>query len=219
MTLQFSDNIVNAMQILISLKYGDLKATQLDFAFADVNSKINFEINSKARFKDIVRGICSYTSHLYFEQDNRIIDIIKLYDKPPNMFIDEFTLIKDTFNVQDKSIYKNIKAEWEIKEANSEDKLVSSEKKIIKETGYSAGEDLIITPYDYIESNIERELDKTLSLYKNFITINFETIEKIDVFDIVLLQLQNRIYKIAVTSVLCELSKKKYKVSGVYKCI
>ncbi len=160
--MQFDNSLINAIQMLAN----KLNLT-VDSTLADSNSKINYYVESQIKVIDLIIAICNYTSHIFKIENNvlKLIDKLQTYQNSTvSREFNEFSIIKDTFKIEDKDVSKELVAKWNVKAINSNSNYKDEEKKA-KVSLLGVNREIDVEIYDYIETNILYELNKMKQLY------------------------------------------------------
>ena len=153
----------------------------LDDSLVDENSKINYLVTNQMLVIDFLSIICKYTNHLYTIDNTtlKVVDKLKAFDNPTlTREFDEYVIIKDSFEIEDKDIIKSFRAKYIGFKPNGLELEKEIKELAVKTSLYPAGSVQDVEVFDYVEAGIRYELNKLKKLYDNYETVSFKVLLK-----------------------------------------
>ncbi len=145
----------------------------LDSTLANTGYKINYFVNQQVDSLKFLSDACEYTNHVtLLDNLNTTLKVVQLYSDFANvpdeikLYVDGFRVLRSGLQKRYNDIIKEFKAIWEKRESVANPQRVESQEATKSAfTGLNSGEIIEITPFDYIDSNIESVLWQKYVLY------------------------------------------------------
>jgi len=154
----------------------------LDVTKANTNV-VNFFQSTQINAIDALSTFCEYTENIFY------ITGTTLYIVAKTSFVaqyakDAFEIMKDGVDIQEQSIVKTIRAEWEVRKPQINPTILGTQTKSLSVNILSDGSTIDITPFDEVNANIQTILNaKKVQIQKSNVLITIADIHVLAIGD------------------------------------